>query len=314
METIKLTLVIPVYNREKLLPRTLASVAGQTCRAFRLILVDNGSTDNSWAVCQAFRQRQAESGGPDVTLAREEHPGAARARNRGLALCTTPYIYFFDSDDEMSPDFVATLLPELADEPDVVAFTTVQTDGRTDRVRAFSRSASPAVHILNSMLSTQAMLLRTDFLRAIGGWDESLRMWNDWELGVRVLLARPRLAWYTRRPFHRIYLHPESLTGNGFSETWPWLRLPMQAALTDVRRLPAESTERRRAETALYYRYAILCGQLRACGKDEAAELYRQLRHELFAPSALQRAAARLLYAYAARGGRGAWRLALALL
>lgn len=314
METVKLTLVIPVYNREKLLPRTLASVAGQTCRAFRLILVDNGSTDKSWAVCQAFRQRQAESGGPDVTLAREEHPGAARARNRGLALCTTPYIYFFDSDDEMSPDFVATLLPELADEPDAVTFTTVQTDGRTDRVRAFSRSASPAVHILNAMLSTVSMVLRTDFLRTLGSWNESLRTWDDWELGVRVLLARPRLRQLTQRPFHRIYLHADSLTGNGFSSTWPWTKLAMQAALADVRESSVAPAERRRAETALYYRYAILFGHLRAEGFADMPALHRHIREQRFSPSAVQRIAARLLCAYVARGGRGAWRLALALL
>ncbi len=314
MENKELTVVIPVYNRERWLPRTLASVAAQTNRSFHLILVDNGSTDGSWAMCDAFRREHTDKGEMSVTLVREERSGASCARNCGLALCATPYIYFFDSDDEMSPDFVETLLPELSDRPDAVMLTTVQTDGHRERVRAYSCTESPAVHILNAMLSTVSMVLRTDFLRTIGGWKETLRTWDDWELGVRVLLARPRLHWYVRRPFHRIWLHPESQTGSGFSSTWPWLERAMRAAGEDVRRLLPPSEERRRCELALYYRYAILRGKLYTEGDRSAAGACRHSQEKFLFPSLCHRMAATLLYVYTARGGRGAWRLALKLL
>lgn len=314
MEESRLTVVIPVYNREKWLPRTLASVAAQTCRAFRLILVDNASTDRSWALCEQFCRQQEEAGRLTVRVTKEEKPGAACARNRGLALCTTPYIYFFDSDDEMSPDFVEKLLPELSDDIDVVALTTVLVNQQREQVRAYSHQTSPAVHILNAMLSTVSMVLRTDFLRTIGGWDETLRTWDDWELGVRVLIAHPRLTWYTRQSFHRIYVHSESLTGRNFSSTWPWIQRALQAVWNDVRHLPADTRERIQAEMALCYRQAILCGTLRAEHNAAAADECRQLQQRMLPLPAWNRWLAEGLCQYTAHGGRGAWRLALGLL
>lgn len=314
MENINLTIVIPVYNRETFLPRTLHSIAAQTCRAFRLILVDNGSTDGSLKVCKTFQYQQNTISDEQVVVTVEEHPGAACARNRGLVLCTTPYIYFFDSDDEMSPDFVETILPELETGPDVLALTTLLIDRQVEHVRAFSRRNNPAVHILNSMLSTVSMVMRTDFLRSIGGWNEALRTWDDWELGIRVLAAHPRLTWYTRRPFHRIYLHAESQTGTGFSATWPWIRRALEVAWIDVHRLPTCTKERSQAETALYYRQAILCGQLQAEGNFAAADECRHLQQEINGLSACKQRIAKCLCTYTARGGRGSWWLALHLL
>lgn len=308
MNSVELTLIIPVYNREKLLPRTLHSVAAQTCRRFRLILVDNGSTDRSLRLCEAFRDEQTTAGGLDVTVLCEERPGATAARNRGLSLCTTPYVYFFDSDDELSPDFIGCLLPQLAERPDLVVLRTRMNIGKRMHVRSCVHRPSPSVHLLNSMLSTQSMVLRTDYVRACGGWDETLRIWNDWELGIRVLMGRPRVVWFTQRPFHQIHVHPDSLTGCSFSAKASALFQAMEAAWADVQTWQATDAERRRAQCAWVYRGALLCGWLRVEGSAElAARWWRRVEEETQGKK-WQRRMARILCFYTAHGGRGAWR------
>ncbi len=310
-----LTLVIPVFNREALLPRTLATVEAQTCRNFRVVLVDNGSTDNSLAVCRRFAERLNATAGPAVEVLTESQPGAAAARNRGLKACTTPYVYFFDSDDDLSPDFVRKMLPFLqSGSLELIAFPVrMQVDGRTT-VRAFAPKSDPALHVLNSMLSTQSMLFRTDFLRQIEGWNEALRTWDDWELGLRTLLARPRVMWAMQEPFHLIRVHDDSLTGPTFSSRAESELLAMHAATDAVRALPDEDTRKARTLCALCYRYAILWGNLRKEGDAVAAEACREAMVKNCSPTWRQRLAFHLLASYTAFGGRGAWRLALKLL
>ena len=96
------SLIIPYHNRREWLPRTLQSVVQSSVRPARVYLVDNASTDGSAQVCEAFAARYP--GYPFVLLS-EPRQGAPRARNAALRLVQTEWVYFFDSDDELSPDF-----------------------------------------------------------------------------------------------------------------------------------------------------------------------------------------------------------------
>ncbi len=307
--------VIPVFNRAPLLPRALAPVEPQTCRNFRVVLVDNGSADGSLALCQRFAERLNATAGPAVEVLTEPQPGAAAARNRGLKACTTPYVYFFDSDDDLSPDFVQKMLPALeSGSLELIAFPIkMQVGGRTF-VRDFAPKSDPSLHVLNSMLCTVSMLFRTDFLRRIDGWNEALRTWDDWELGLRTLLARPRVMWPMQEAFHLIRVHDDSLTGPTFSSRIADELRAMQAAVDAVRALPDEDTRKARTLCALCYRYAILWGNLRKEGDAAAAESCREAMVKNCSPTWRQKAGFHLLASYTAFGGRGAWRLALKML
>lgn len=87
------TVVIPYFNRESFLPRTLDSIAAQTFRPVELILVNNTSTDASERICREFAQKYDR---PDfhVILASNNTPGAAHARNTGLRLAKGKWISF----------------------------------------------------------------------------------------------------------------------------------------------------------------------------------------------------------------------------
>ena len=312
-----LTIIIPVHNRAELVVRTLNSLAASSLRDFQLIVVDNNSTDTTPEVCRRWIESHANLGF-QAKLLKENRRGAPAARNRGLAECTTPWVYFFDSDDLFDERFVeeATEFASANPTQDVLFFPVwMEANGKCS-TRSYQPTGDAAIHILTSMLSTQSMLFRTEWLRSMGGWNEQLSIWQDWELGVRVLLSRPRWKWYTARAFHHIVVHADSITGNGFSESLEGVLTAMDAALKDVHQSQNQmEAEIRRMTKALYFRARILAGKVAKEGKQEGRIQCRAWANKCMANRSLPiRLAGYFLEAYTARGGRGAWRLAIKLL
>lgn len=301
-----ISIVIPYLNREQWLPRTLASVAAQTLRPLQVILVDNGSTDGSSAVCRRFAEEQRQGGGLNVELVSESKPGAAAARNCGLEKVTADWVVFFDSDDEMSPDFLECAA-RTAEEGacDVVAAATrmVFPNGK-EKVRNVFRCCRVSDQILCGMLATQGMVFRTDFLRRIEGWDEALPVWNDWELGIRLLLSGGRVRWMRHAAFHRIHQHPESLTGKNFAGKDEAMLLAYRAARADVNELCHEHYGPTR--TALDCRAAIISGHLLREGEKEKSRSWMKKCH---GASFLRRLFLRAVRRYVGLGLPGAWRI-----
>lgn len=298
------TVVIPYRNRASLLPRALASVKAQTFRPIELILVDNNSTDGSAAVCADFAAgAAAEDFG--VVLTAESRAGAAAARNKGLAMAGGEWVCFFDSDDEMSETFLTDAHAELVREKtDAVAAATRMhfADGH-ERVRDTFRTTAVTDQIITGMLATQGMAFRTAYLRDIGGWPE-VPVWNDWLLGVKLLLHRPHMTWLNGA-YHKIYQHADSLTGCNFSSRADALQL----ALREARRLlQAAPGPLRREQAALAARWAILAGQLWHEGSHGEGRCF--MAEAMAGHGNLMRMAGWLLFLYTRLGGRGAWRAA----
>ncbi len=185
-----ITIVIPVKNRAELLPRTLRSITAQKLRPLRVIAVDNGSTDSSWEILEKWSNDAADAG-IDVTLLREEKPGASAARNRGLKEVTSPYVMFFDSDDEMLPGHTQRLAECIAANPEaqLIGFDIAERDedGWTTP-KSVNDSDLLRGHILHATFATQRYVAKTGLVRNSGGWNEELLQWDDLELGVRLLV------------------------------------------------------------------------------------------------------------------------------
>ncbi|MCD8236654.1 MAG: glycosyltransferase family 2 protein [Prevotellaceae bacterium] len=312
-----ITVVIPVYNRINFLPDTLQSIlkASRQCPSFMpaIILVDNGSTDGSHEYIRQFKEELPDD---DIVVAQECRQGASFARNKGLELCKTEYIYFFDSDDEFSSSFFqeTETLCKDRNEYDVIMLTTNQCIGEKTQVRPFKQTSNPAMQILSGMLSTQSMIFKTDFLRSIGGWDTRLLTWDDWELGIRTMFAYPKSIWYARTPFHRIIIHPDSITGSCFSERIHYIEKALKAAAATINHAPDTDSHKKQASAALFYRMKILAGHLLAEKNPEAADRIEALASEILpAPSLLRNTLGYLLKEYVAYGGRGGWRIAYAI-
>lgn len=313
------TIIIPVRNRASLITRTLDSVVASTYRPLWLLIVDNGSMDETKAVCDDWANRHRSST-LRVDVIEEPTAGAPAARNAGLRRVETRYVYFFDSDDCFSADFledVERILRENRENPAEcecdLLFTPVR-QGRNGsmRVRDHEKSDRAAVQMISSMLSTHSMVLRTEWLRQIGAWDERLSIWQDWELGVRVLLNRPHILWATEKSYHEILLHENSITGASLVDRWEGTLEAMRVALEDVR-AAKDMTKRelRSCLRALYLRAMIQAGRLLREHCPEGAQAYVDYAKEVIAhPTKPLRMWGMVLRNYVARGGRGAWRVA----
>ncbi len=104
------SVIVPLYNVEAYLPACLDSLCAQTHRDFEVILVDDGSTDGSGAICERYAAADGR-----FKVVHQQNAGVAAARNAGLDQVRGAYISFVDSDDEVSPRFLETLLGADAD-------------------------------------------------------------------------------------------------------------------------------------------------------------------------------------------------------
>lgn len=94
MQTPLVSIIVPIYNAERTLGKCVDSLVGQTCHDIEILLIDDGSTDNSLQICREFAARDAR-----VRVFTQENAGPAAARNVGLAEAKGDYIAFCDSDD-----------------------------------------------------------------------------------------------------------------------------------------------------------------------------------------------------------------------
>lgn len=294
-----ITIVIPVYNRKALLKHTLDSIMRSPLADAPVIVVDNASTDGTGKFLETYCAAH-----PTVSSATEPERGAAAARNRGLSLVTTTWVYFFDSDDEFED------IPHDWDQTaQLIAFPTRQIAGNRITTRSYRPVADPAVQILNSMLNTISMIFRTSWLREIGGWNTSCPVWDDWELGVRALLARPRLQWITARAYHKARIHPESLTGSGFGSRYTMQLKAMKEVVRDS--LQADEHTADRCLKAVMLRTYILSGKLLYEGDKKASAQCHDFIKENMGSKPSGARLGWLLEQYTAMGGRGAWKIAL---
>jgi glycosyltransferase involved in cell wall biosynthesis len=108
----KVTVIIPVYNVEALVGATLKSVLQQTYPDFEILVVDDGSTDGSLAICQEFPD-------PRIRIVRQQNRGLAGARNTGIRHAQGEYLAFLDSDDLWLPEKLAKHVAHLDHAPEV---------------------------------------------------------------------------------------------------------------------------------------------------------------------------------------------------
>jgi glycosyltransferase involved in cell wall biosynthesis len=104
------SIIIPSYNSSRWLGATLESALAQTHRTREIIVIDDGSTDDSLALARSFAPR-------GVRVYAQPNSGAASARNHGLAVARGTYIQFLDADDLLAPDKISIQLARLADAP-----------------------------------------------------------------------------------------------------------------------------------------------------------------------------------------------------
>ncbi len=252
------SVIVPVYNRAHLVGRTLDSISSQTDLPDLLIVVDNNSTDASLEIVERWFRNY--KGPMRCLLLRESAPGAPAARDRGLAAADTDLVYFFDSDDTMRPDLISVVREEFESHPDMqVLYWDCVLHPLSGRPRKLKNTpyGNLDFQIFHSFLATQRFAVRRKLLIQAGGWDQSLRIWNDWELGIRILLMRPTIG-YVEKTLVDIYAQEESITGLSFHSRKDGAELAIGRAEKVVER--SHHPEKNRLLRLLNLRRAILAG------------------------------------------------------
>lgn len=120
MEQEIITFIVPAYNSEATLSTTIDSILRQTSDSYKIIIVNDGSTDGTDAIGRGYEQNHPDK----VTYVYQENRGLGGARNHGMDLADTSYIAFIDSDDWIKADYVKNIISQIeankADKPEII--------------------------------------------------------------------------------------------------------------------------------------------------------------------------------------------------
>jgi len=202
------SIIIPCYNREDLLGATLDSVLAQTFGSWEAIVVDDHSQDNSLEMAQWYGRKDSRIRAGKRQVARK---GASVCRNQGLSQARGEYVIFLDSDDLLSPGCLKHRVAAMEQNPNC-GFGVYQTELFTRAIgdRQVLWNAYTDANDLHRFLSLDTVWLTTgpiwrrQAVAQLGGFDENILSFQDWELHVRALIRGIK---YFKEPirdnFHR---------------------------------------------------------------------------------------------------------------
>jgi glycosyltransferase involved in cell wall biosynthesis len=182
--------VIPAFNASSWIAEAIDSALAQRGHELEVVVVDDGSTDDTAAIVSRFGSR--------VSLQTQRNRGVASARNHGARLARGRYLAFLDADDAWAPEKLLRQAQALAAQPEAqlsyTAFRVVDEDGRETE----QRGGGPAERILERLLlegnvvgTPSSVACERQLFLDSGGFDVSLSQCADWELWIRLALRTP---------------------------------------------------------------------------------------------------------------------------
>lgn len=208
------SLILPTHNRAALLPAAIQSVLDQTFQDFELIVVDDGSTDETEKVLGGIRDPRIQK----IRLA--NRVGAAEARNIGLAKARADWIGFMDSDVQWAPEKLERQFMALEDAPDRVgalfcAFW-LRENGRIRRVPGSGLRVPPQGWfdrlLWGNLVDTPSLLVQRGLLEGLGGFDGAMPRFQDWDLALR--LSRETEIRFLDEPLYLSTRDGDSISSN----------------------------------------------------------------------------------------------------
>jgi glycosyltransferase involved in cell wall biosynthesis len=191
------SICIPAYNCSRYITQTLDCLLGQTCTDLEIIVVNDGSTDDTAAVVENIRDNR-------LILIHTLNGGAAKARNIAYQRSRGAYVIFFDADDLIGPDFVGQQLQKMNNRADAVVLSAW---GRfyNDNLRTFKLESLPGDELTfeewinrywyhcNPMTTPGRIMIPRKIVETAGLWNESLSLNDDLEFYTRIFLKAAEL-------------------------------------------------------------------------------------------------------------------------
>lgn len=185
------SVIIPVYNAEQFLAEAIESVLGQSVPPQQVIVVDDGSTDQSAQVARRYADY--------IHLEQQRNAGSAAARNRGVALAQGDFLAFLDNDDYWAPEKLALQLATFQETPALEAVY-----GQLKQMQALTTAAAERTHFALEMADgchLDTLLIRRTAFDRVGPFDPGLMidtvdwMWRARRLGLCTQVLPQVLAW-----------------------------------------------------------------------------------------------------------------------
>lgn len=199
----KISIVIPVYNVVKYLQDCVNSLLCQTYQNFEIILVDDGSTDGSAALCDKLREGDAR-----IVVVHQKNSGVSSARNKGIEVSTGQFIMFMDSDDWLDKNALEGLLVQLLKHQADVCFANKYYKDETNLliatkyVKDFSEPTSIAIklHLQHNFISSPCFSLAKNTKKVF--FDQEIHIMEDWEYNFRLLVSLKSFIMYDKPFYH----------------------------------------------------------------------------------------------------------------
>jgi glycosyltransferase involved in cell wall biosynthesis len=192
MGKIAVSIIIPTYNRADLIGRAVNSILKQTFTDFEIIIIDDGSNDNTPEIIRGFHD-------PRIKYIRlEQNIGAAAARNMGIREAKSDFIAFQDSDNEWFEDKLEKQMNAFsrASEKVGVVYSGIWRIGAggkvyvpSDRRKGGAYKKKGDIHseiLMSNFIDLSAAIVRKECFSKVGGFDEKLPCMQDWELWIRM--------------------------------------------------------------------------------------------------------------------------------
>jgi glycosyltransferase involved in cell wall biosynthesis len=206
------SVIIPCYNAENTIEETVKSVLAQTYQDFEVIVVDDGSTDQSREIVESF--------GKQVKLIKQDHSGRSSiARNTGIKAAGGNYFAFVDADDLWLPTKLDEQLTLLRQEGTLWCYCDVLCFRDADKLEIgkyselFYTGKSGWMgkdQLLGNRVCSPSPLVHRDIINHVGGFDESLVSREDWDLWLRISFEYP--VSYVNKVLARYRVHEKSKT------------------------------------------------------------------------------------------------------
>lgn len=200
------SILTPVYNVEEYLPKCLDSILGQTYPNLQVVLIDDGSKDNSWAVCKEYAAKDFR-----LEIYHQENQGVATTRNHLLEKVKGDYVLFVDSDDWIESDMVEYLLIKITEsKADIVTCSMVVNDNSVNTthisielwnqdkaIKEFLKHISLNGSLWNKLVKT-SLLHNLKFHCEISYGEDALFTWQVLQRVKQVLYTDKKLYHYRR--------------------------------------------------------------------------------------------------------------------
>ena len=185
----KISVIIPTFNRRKTLRRAIESVRNQSLSPYEILIIDDGSNDGTkeW-VKESFQ---------DIKYIYQNNQGVSSARNKGIKYAYGDWIAFLDSDDEWLPSKLYEQVKAIGSNPEIKFFHTNEIWIRNGvRVNQMKKHKKHGGYIFEKCLdicrvSPSSVLIKKEIFDDIGTFDESLRVCEDYDLWLRITSKYP---------------------------------------------------------------------------------------------------------------------------